>query len=242
MKQRMLIGCIAIFASAAQAQRSSEDAAAWYGIMITPVGAFPSISANTSARTEWALSGSRWKLPVVNEGQNSFAVTYLPRPADKMRYEATVGWFQPGGGAGADDGAIMLGAAAGAPFWRSAAIDAVGSAIELGWKASFGFSHSRGNGGSEYWSAVGQVPLRWSYQAASKSVLSAFASAGYGVAGVGDYADADQGTRPLVSFGGGWTAAGGFGIHLGTLLVPGDIEGVSPPWVASASISIPLGR
>jgi hypothetical protein len=72
-------------------------------------------------------------------------------------------------------------------------------------------------------------------------MLSAFASAGYGVAGVGDYADAEFGMRPIVAFGGSWASRGGMGIQAGAHQVMQEIEGLSPPWVLGASLFFPIG-
>lgn len=245
MKRLTLLGCVVGIASTAQAQArsSSDDLAAWYGIMVSPAGAFPSIETASSATTQLAFRASTWKAPGTDVNQNNFGISYLSAPAaSNIRYGLTVGWLQPSG-ASASDGTIMFGGDAGGPFWQNAASTNAGTTFGLDWKLSVGGGHSRAEGGIEYWSVVGQVPFKWTYRMASKSALSAFASAGYGVAGVGDAADAENGMRPMLSFGGAWTSARGLGLHLGAQQVMLDDTGSGgPPWVMGFSLSLPLGR
>ena len=201
---RLTLSCclLVVAASAGAQQQSTEDAAAWYGIMFTPVGAFPEIEPASRASSQLSFRGNKWSIPVTNApSQNSFGLTYYFRPKGGVRYDVTLGWLQRSNGSSLNEGTGVAGGAATGSFRQSAAADAPGNSIGLDWKFSFGLGHSPGNGGTEYWSVVGQVPLKWQYQLANKSALSAFASAGYGVAGVGDYADAEQGLRPMASFG-----------------------------------------
>lgn len=229
---RFLAGLVlGVGVAGAQQQRSTDDASAWYGVMVTPVGAFPTMEMGPGV----ALRASRWKDPAGEVAQNSFGLAYRPRSASSIQYDLTVGWVQPDDDTPIKDGTGIIGGSAAAPIWQS-------GAFGIGWKFNVGLGHSTANGGSEYWSLVGQLPVSWTLAMPNKSSVSAFASAGYGVAGVGDFADAEQGLRALVSFGGGWTSAGGFGLHVATQQVMLDLDGVSTPWVTGLSLSLPIGR
>lgn len=217
--------------AAAQQQRSTDDAAAWYGVMVTPVGAFPTMEMGSGL----ALRASRWKDPTGDAAQNTFGFGYRPRSTSSIQYDLTVGWVQPDDGTPIKDGTGIIGGSAAAPIWQS-------GGFGIDWKFNVGLGHSTANGGSEYWSLVGQLPVKWTLTMPNKASFSAFASGGYGVAGVGDFADAEQGLRALVSLGGGWTSAGGFGVHIATQQVMLDLDGGSTPWVTGLSLSLPIGR
>ena len=235
MNRLRLLACMLTFAaSAAAQQRSTEDGAGWYGIMLTPVGAFPVIEASRanasddSARISFVAS--RWSIPASTSSQYSAGATYRPRSGAKSRYEFTLGLAQPSKFA-LNDMTLMLGAGLGGPLWRN-------EILGLDWKVSAGFGHSRANGGYEYLSLVGQLPVRWTRQLANKSALSAFGSVGYGIGGVGDYADAEYGLRALASLGGGWTSPAGVGLHVGVQQVMMEVDGETAPLVAGLSLSI----
>lgn len=241
MSKLLRFGWILVLATTAQAQqRSTEEGAGWYGIMFTPVGAFPSLIASAPGDPpRLALNASRWEEPVTGVGQNSYGLTFLPRQKQDIRFAVTVGWVQAAEGVPAKNGTLMAAASAAGKLW-GAGRDTSGFGVD--WMTTFGLGRSSANGGYEYWSAAGQLPVKWSRALSNRSTLSAFASPGYGVAGVGDFADAEFGLRPLISLGGAWTSAGGVGVHVATQSVLLDVDGESPPWVTGLSISLPLGR
>src|SRR5690349_12402549 len=69
--------------------RSGEDVAAWYGMMLTPVGAFPTMEPSSG----FTLRASRWNdRAVANVGQTSFGLAYRPHAAAGIQYDVTAGW------------------------------------------------------------------------------------------------------------------------------------------------------
>jgi hypothetical protein len=247
MRRSILLACaLVITASAAQAQSSDKDFAAWFGMMVTPVGAFPQMETAPGGRTDGAaqlaLRLSSWKFEGSTQRQNNYGVSYLAPSSSKLRYGLTVGWMQASGG-GSSDGTLMLGGDLASALWQSAANPNSATTFSLDWKASLGYGRFTGSGGGNAWSIVGQLPFKWMYQMANKSDLSAFASAGFGFAGVSDDFNDDSGTRPMLSFGGAWTSAGGVGVHLGTqkILLDFGSGGGSPPWNTGLAVSFPVG-
>jgi hypothetical protein len=247
MKRLTLLSCALVAAaSTAQAQSSEKDAAAWFGIMTTPVGVFPSIETSAGGRTDaarqLALRFSSWSFEGSDQHENSFGLSLLNPATSPIRYGVTLGWTQPSGGGGPNDGIFMLGGDIGGALWTSATGTNTASSFSLGWKGSLGYGHFTGTGGGDAWSLVGQVPLGWMYKMANKSDLSAYVNAGFGFAGVSDDTDNESGTRPMFGVGGAWTSAGGIGIHLGWQKVSLDTGGAGDvPGVTGLSVSIPFG-
>lgn len=247
MRKLTLLSCaLVVVGSTAQAQTSDSNLSAWYAMMLTPVGAFPAIETSAGGRTDAtpqiAIRLATWKFKDDDTRLNNFGATWMNAATSPLRYGFTLGWNQPsGGGAGGNDGTLMLGAEAGGALWKSAAAGSA-SSFSLGWKGSGGYGRYMGTGGGNTWSLVGQVPLSWMYTMADKSMLSAYASGGFGFAGISDDTDSDSGTRPMFGLGGAWTSAGGVGVHLGGQQVPADFGfGVKAPWVMGLSVSFPVG-
>lgn len=244
MKVSLIGSALVVAGSVAAAQSSSKDAAAWSGIMSSPVGAFPQIETTAGGRTDGskqlAIRVSSWKFANASERANSIGATYLAPATSRVRYSATLGWTEP---TGDDGGTFLVGGDAASALWESAAN--TGSSFSIDWKLSLGLGHMSGNPGGTVWSAVGQLPLKWKYHTAGKSDLSAFVSPGYGLAGTTDVGstEAETGTRPIVGFGGAWTSAGGVGLHVGAQLVPLDLgpSGGKSPWVGGLAVSFPIG-
>ena len=248
MKRTTLLGCaLVVVAGAAHAQASDKAIAAWSGIMFTPVGAFPSIEPSAGGRTDgarqFAIRVSTWKFDGSDTRENSFGLSLLAPGTSKLRYGGTIGWTQPSGNTGgSNDGLVLLGGDIASALWTSKAAGNSASSFTLDWKANLGFGRFTGSGGGTSWSLVGQLPFKWLYKLEDKSELSAYASAGFGVAGVSDNTTSESGTRPMFGFGGAWTSSGGVGIHLATQRVPVDFGfGISSPWATQLAFSFPVG-
>jgi hypothetical protein len=231
----------------AQAQSSEKDAAAWGGIMFTPVGAFPGIETASGGRTDvakqLAIRFSTWSFKDSDVRDNNLGVTFMSPGTSTLRYGLTVGYLWPSGDTGgSNDGTIMVGGDLASALWTSATSTSSSSSFSLDWKANLGFGRFTGDGGGNAWSLVAQLPVKWMYQMANKSDLSAYVAPGFGFAGSGDNTDSESGTRPMIGFGGAWTSAGGVGVHLGFQRVPLDFGfGVTSPWVNALSVSFPMG-
>lgn len=250
MKRLTLLGCTLLVAvgSVAQAQSSEKDAAAWFAIMSSPLGAFPAIETSAGGRTDGArqlaIRVSSWSFKDSDVRQNNYGISLLAPATSKVRYNATVGWSQPSGDTGGDDdGLILLGGDISSALWQTPANTNSATSFSLDWKAGVGLSHFTGTGGGNAWTIAAQVPFKFMYQMANKSDLSAYVSAGFALAGISDDTDSDNGTRPFYGLGGAWTSAGGVGIHLGAQRVPLDfgLLDIDPPWVGSLAVSLPVG-
>jgi hypothetical protein len=248
MKRLTLLGCALVVAgSSAQAQSSDHDFAAWFGLMVTPVGALPQIETTAGGRTDapqqLAFRLSRWKFSGADVTENTFAVSYLAPSTSLVRYGVTAGWLQPTGGGGNNDGAFLIGGDLSTAVLQMTKTGANTSSFSVDVKGSMGYSRLTGSSGGNAWSIVAQVPAKWMYEMANKSTLSAFVSAGFGLAGLSDEFDKDHGTRPMFSFGGAWTSAAGVGVHLGAQKVPLDFGPTSdgPPFVTGLAVTFPVG-
>jgi hypothetical protein len=244
--KKCISGCaFVLLASAAQAQSSSKDFAAWQGIMFTPVGAFPGIEPSLGCRTDdskqLAVRGSSWKFASDADRMNSLGVSYFAPPTSVLRYGATMGWTEPSSG----DGIFLVGVEVAGDLVQISSRSANGSAFSADWKLSAGVGHFSGSVGGAGWSLVGQAPIKWQYRMASTAEVSLYAAPGFGVAGTEDSGsvDAEMGTRPMIGFGGAVISARGLGIHLGAELVPLDLGPTadSAPWVMGAALSFPTG-
>jgi hypothetical protein len=244
MKKVTLLSCALVVGASMSAQaQSPHDLAAWFGIMMTPVGALPQIElAPTGApnASHLAFRAASWSVSGSDVRDNNLGITYFNPASATLRYSISTAWLQPD--ADGADGTFMVGGDVAGDLWKSAAAANNPNSFSIDWRANLGFGRFTGDGGGNSWSIVGQVPFKWTHQMASNSALSAFASAGFGFAGIGDDTDSESGTRPIFGFGGAWTSAGGLGIHLSTQKVMLDTGGTdSPPWNSALSVSIPMG-
>jgi hypothetical protein len=242
--KKCISGCaFVLLASAAQAQSSSKDFAAWQGIMFTPVGAFPGLEPSLGGRTDdskqLAVRGSTWKFASDEDRMSSVGVSYFAPPSSTGRYGATLGWTEPSGGGGV----FLGGLEAAGDFLQMGSRSGTGSAFGIDWKLSAGVGQFSGSVGGTIWSFVGQLPMQWKMRMASTSELSLHVTPGFGLAGTGDAGsvEAESGTRPMIGFGGAFTSARGIGIHLGTQLVHLGPTADSAPWLIGAALSFPIG-
>jgi hypothetical protein len=239
MTKRLLVVACALFVMAAplSGQASDNDHFGWFGLMMTPVGAFPQIElpsgGTVDRRTQFAIRLASWKYEAQDDRNSALGLTFFSPMGTKARFGATLGWFDPGG---PGDGTIMAGADLGAPIWASATTEPTAVSIDVA--GSLGIGRFTGSGGGTAWSLAGHVPFKIRHTFASKSMVSGFVRLGYGVAGVSDGGDAENGSRPLIGFGGAWGFAGGAAVHLGAqqVMIDGD-----PPWVGTLAITFPFG-
>jgi len=244
MKKVTLLSCALVVGASmtAQAQASEKDIAAWFGLMTTPVGALPQIelAPGASNASHLAFRAASWSVSGSDTRDNNLGITYFNPASATLRYGITAAWLQPD--ADGAKGTFMVGGDMAGDLWKSAAAANNPNSFSIDWRANLGFGHFTGTGGGSSWSIVGQVPFKWTYQMASKSSISAFASAGFGFAGISDDVDSQNGQRPMFGLGGAWTSAGGLGIHLSSQKVMLDSGGGDgPPWNTALSVSIPMG-
>lgn len=243
MKFKATILCSLVIAVAtpdvARAQ-SEKDFAAWFAMMLTPVGSLPpmvivpTMKAGVRAPTFAGRLG-RWAFPGDNLTNYTFGATMVAPVATKALLSGTLAYMKPGCAAGDTcDGTLMLGADIEAPFAESMSTQATGKTIlSASLKGSLGYGRFLGSGGGNAISLVGFVPLSVRYVMASNSTLSAFLSPGFGIGNVSDSGNSEQGTRPLLGGGAAWSSATGVGIHLSAQKV--FIDGGPTMWGLSFS-------
>src|SRR4051812_35059772 len=174
-----LIACVARPAVA----QTDNDVAAWFAISLTPVGAFPALQLAPGGSAAhrlpaWAFRGSSWKFDGANDRNNSFGGSYVAPVGVKSSFTGTVGYFKPGGAG--NDGTGLLGGELQSPFWESVGTSSNSMTFNASGRGSLGVGRYTGSGGGTALSLVGSLPLGLRYAMASKSVLTANLTPGFG--------------------------------------------------------------
>lgn len=205
----VLFALVSLPARQAQAQVTVEEAAGYYSIISTPAGALAPMLVSPGTRGENAFSGfsvrfSNWAPKGGGDGANTLGATWAFRAGSNAAIGATAGYLMPG--CTGCDGQFMAGADLNSTLWNSTG----GASINL--QAALGWGNDSQNDVTSISTVVG-FPFAYSRVAADKSRLSVFASPGYGWGRASGGGASMSSGFPMMGAGGGWEAAGGWGLH-----------------------------
>jgi hypothetical protein len=205
----VLFALVSIPARQVQSQVTVEQAAGYAALLSTPAGALAPMLVSPGTKGENAFSGfsvrfSNFSPKGGGDGTNSLGATWAFKAGSNAAIGATAGYLMPG--CTDCDGQFMAGADLNSTLWNSTG----GGSINL--QAALGWGNDSQNDVTSISGAVG-FPFAYSRVAADKSRLSAFLSPGYGWGRMSGGGESMSSGFPTVGVGGGWEAAGGWGLH-----------------------------
>jgi hypothetical protein len=208
----LVVGLISVNSRDAAAQPSAKDIVAAAALSATPVGALTPIMVSTGMKGEKAFNSfsgrySHYAPSGGGSGANVFGGSYYHKAGMNAAVSATAGYLTCDG----CEGVLMLGGDVHSTLWdNSAAKSTTATSINL--QGSLGWSK---DDPANFLSLAVGVPLAISMEQASKSRIGFFVTPGYGWGRMSVTGASESGTRPFVGAGASWTAAAGWGLHLG---------------------------
>lgn len=200
-----LVGMPAQQASA----QTLEEVAGYAALLSTPAGALGPMVVSPGTRGENAFSGFSVRFANFSpkgggDGTNTLGATYAFKAGSNAAIGATAGYLMPG--CTGCDGQFMAGADLNSTLWNNTS----GASINL--QGAFGWGNDSQNDVTSISLALG-FPFAYSRVAADKSRLSGFVTPGYGWGRMSGGGASMNAGLPMVGVGGGWEAAGGWGLH-----------------------------
>ena len=186
-----------------------EEAAAYAALLSTPAGALAPMVVSPGTKGENAFSGfavrfSNFAPKGGGDGVNTLGASWGFKAGANAVVGATAGYLMPG--CDGCDGQFMAGADLNSTLWNNTS----GASINL--QSGFGWGNDSQNDVTSLSFAVG-FPLAYSRVAADKSRLSGFITPAYTWGRMSGGGASMSAMLPMVGVGGGWEAAGGWGLH-----------------------------